>query len=98
MSQAYLAAAWPLPLPMSHKMVLVVLADLADQHGRATPIVAEICQRGSMSDRTVQAALAALERSRIVQRQYQAGRPTTYQLTSPAAWDVLVSHAGAQKA
>ena len=98
MSQAHLAAAWPLQLPMPRKMVLVVLADLADQHGRAAPTVAEICRRGSMSDRAAQLALAALERSRLVQRQYQAGRPTTYQLTSPAAWDVLVSHAGAQKA
>lgn len=57
MSIALMAAAWKSTLPMTEKMVLLCLADFANDEGVCWPAVGTIAAKCSCSDRTVQKAI-----------------------------------------
>lgn len=62
MSNRLLTIAWGVPLPTTKKMVLLRLADFADDNGRRVfPSVARLAHECGTSERTVQYALRDLE-------------------------------------
>lgn len=61
--------ALELPIPPTPKLVLVVLADYADDRGYAFPGVATIARRASVSDRTLTRVLADLESNGYIIRE-----------------------------
>jgi len=81
LSIRYLNAVWDLEIPPSQKMVALVLADHADEHGRSFPSVARMMRMSSMSDRTCQRSIQWLEDNGYLVREMRSGKSTVYRLT-----------------
>ena len=60
MSVRVMTAVWDIRLPDSEKIVLLALADCANDEGHCWPSMATLAKKCSKSDRTVQAAIKAL--------------------------------------
>jgi hypothetical protein len=60
MSVRVMTAVWAITLPDSEKLVLLALADCANDEGVCWPSMATLAAKCSKSDRTVQAAIKAL--------------------------------------
>lgn len=58
--------AWRQPLAPTHKLVLMALADAADDHGVCWPSVSTLARKCSVSSRTVQRALRVLMEQRLL--------------------------------
>jgi hypothetical protein len=71
---------WALDLPDSEKIVLLALADCADDTGYCWPGVALLSRKCSKSERTVQNALRALEVSGQLSRREVVGRSSEYMI------------------
>jgi hypothetical protein len=67
MSTTQTALVWPIQLPMSAKMVLVSLADQANDEGFCWPSIESLSVRTCMCERAVQKALRALEAMGLLQ-------------------------------
>lgn len=82
MSNAALNLAWPLSLPVSCKVTLARLADLADAADTCFPSVQLLVKHTGLSRRGVQKALAELERRHLIRRdeRHRSGS-TLYRLT-----------------
>ena len=81
MSIALMTEVWKLDLQAPRKMVLLALADNANDEGtNCFPSVATIVEKCSMSERTVQGHLQALEETGLIQRKERSGRSTHYTL------------------
>jgi len=83
LSVKWMAAVFELDLPSSHKLVLLVLADHADNDGRnAWPSVSLISKKTSLSERTVRASLVSLRDSKQISIEKGAtwDRPNSYRL------------------
>lgn len=76
---------WPLQMPPTPKAVLISLADNANDRGECYPSVATICKRTCLSERTVQGAIAWLEKHGAVKRSMERGRSTVYTI-DPSAY------------
>lgn len=81
MSFLVLNAAWKAPLPPMAKLVLVALADFANESGECFPSVGMMVERSGMSDRGVQKQIAELERLGYLRRAFRNGRSTLYTVT-----------------
>ena len=66
----------------SAKLVLLALADHADEHGHCWPGIARIEQRTGLSRSTVIRALAELETGRLIERTRRGTTSNSYTLTS----------------
>ncbi len=75
---------WPLQMSSTQKIVLLSLADQADQNGRCWPSVGTICKRTCLCERAVQSAISRLESDGHIRREHRHGRSTHYFVT-PAA-------------
>jgi hypothetical protein len=80
MSIRMMSAVWDLDLPDSEKLIMLALADWADDDGRCWPSIAQIVKRSSKSERTVQAALKSLEAKGALVRAMKPGCGTKYTL------------------
>ena len=81
MSIALMTEVWKLDLQAPRKMVLLALADNANDEGtNCFPSVATIVEKCSMSERTVQGHLQALEETGLIRRKERSGRSTHYTL------------------
>lgn len=81
MSIALMTEVWKLDLQAQRKMVLLALADNANDEGtNCYPSVGTIVEKCSMSERTVQGHLQALEETGLIQRKERSGRSTHYTL------------------
>lgn len=83
MSIQQMTRAWQLDLPMAEKMVLLKLADCADDRGsNAWPSVERLAKRCSVSVRKVQYVLRTLRTAGLIEVQAAPThrRPTTYRL------------------
>ncbi|WP_084215004.1 helix-turn-helix domain-containing protein [Sphingomonas sp. Ant20] len=78
MSVRIMTAVWSVTLPDSEKIVLLALADCANDEGLCWPSMATLAAKCSKSDRTVQAAIKSLVASGHMSRQEIAGRGCRY--------------------
>jgi hypothetical protein len=81
LSIRYLNAVWDLDIPTTQKMVALVLADHADEHGRSFPSVARMMKMSSLAERSVQNAINWLEENGHLVREMRCGKSTVYRLT-----------------
>lgn len=81
MSIRLMSAVWGLSLPDSEKIVLLALADCADDHGVCWPSIATLCRKVSKSDRTVQAAIKGLVSKGQLRRVEVPGKGCSYTVT-----------------
>lgn len=85
MSNRLMDLAWPLPIPPSPKVVLVALADQADDAGTCWPSIPSLCQRTSLGRTAVIEAVKWLEKAGLVSVSRDA-RCNRYVVT-PSAFD-----------
>ncbi len=78
MSVRIMSLVWTVRLPDSEKIVLLALADSANDEGLCWPSMATLAAKCSKSDRTVQAAIKSLVTSGHLSRQEIAGRGCRY--------------------
>jgi hypothetical protein len=79
MSIKLMSLVWELDLPPGEKLVLLALADQANDEGRQCwPSVDTIGQRSGQGERTVRRALASLEERGHLTRQHRDGTSTQY--------------------
>lgn len=90
MSVALMAEVWRMDLPTTDKMVLLALADAANDDGVAWPAVSSageaklpLCRKTSLSERAVQGAIRRLEKGGFLECRMRPGRSTVY-LVRPA--------------
>lgn len=60
MSIKLMSKAWDLDIPLADKMVLLALADSANEKGECWPSIEEVAKKASLSDRAVQKCLKHL--------------------------------------
>ena len=77
MSTIVMAACWPLFLPATEKVVLISLADQANDEGECWPSVGTICRRTCLGERTVQRSLRELEARGLLQV-FKSARKVVY--------------------
>jgi len=80
MSIALMTDVWRTKLPMTEKMVLLCLADYANDRGECWPAVETLAAKCSCSDRTIQKALKNLERWRFLQIERVTGRSNKFRV------------------
>lgn len=78
MSVRVMTAVWDLPLPDSEKIVLLALADCANDEGHCWPSMATLARKCSKSDRTVQAAVKSLVEGGHLTRREVLGKGCNY--------------------
>lgn len=84
MSTVILSACWPLDLSPSQKLVVISLADQANDEGVCWPSMASLTRRTCLSERAVRNALRDLEAGGYLRTHYREGRSSYYTVT-PAA-------------
>lgn len=83
MSIQAIAAVWDFPVTPQEKLVLLVMADHADERGGSVfPSVARIMQMSGLSERVVQRTTGGLIEVGLIEvvRAAQPGRPTEYRI------------------
>lgn len=75
-----MTAVWPLVLPRTEKFVLLALADNANDEGVCWPSIATLCKKTCTSEREVQRAIAALDKSGQLSRIMRAGTSPVYHI------------------
>lgn len=73
-----MTAVWSLQLPDSEKLVLLALADCANDEGYCWPSMATLATKCSKSDRTVQASIKALVNAGHLTRNEIVGKGCSY--------------------
>lgn len=74
MSIKVISQIWDCPLPTSEKMILLVIADHADEYGgNAWPSIATIARKSSMGERQVQRYVKSLVERGLLSCEKQAG-------------------------
>ncbi len=76
---------WPLKMRPPCKVVLISLADQANDSGLCWPSLSTLCARTCLSERAVQAALGELEAIGVVTRVFRHGHSTHYYV-NPAGY------------
>ena len=88
MSIKLMNKAWNTPLPLTHKMVLLALADASSDEGRCWPSILTMARKCGASDRTIQITIKALMKAGYLVKHARAGRSTLFQLL-PENWEEL---------
>lgn len=79
--------AWQVQLPSSDKLVLLALADNANDEGHCFPSVPTLMSKCGMGERTVQGVISRLKSAGHLTCHYRTGRSTVYTVhprTTPA--------------
>lgn len=87
--------AWSVPLPPPAKLVLVALADRADDAGKAWPFATELVERTGLAPATLTRHLGALVAAGLVTQQRRRRTSALYVVQEPA---LKVAAAGPSKA
>lgn len=83
MSLDLMKRVWLLEIPSTPKIVLLSLADQANEAGVCWPSQPQIARRCSLSDRAIRDQLSWLEQAKVIRRHVRAGVGTTFTLTLP---------------
>jgi hypothetical protein len=81
MSVRVMSAVWEINLPDSEKLVLLALADAANDEGVCWPSMATLVRKCSKSDRTIQAAIKGLCAAGHLIRDERPGKGCLYTVT-----------------
>jgi hypothetical protein len=81
-----MSAAFKAPIKSTPKLVLLALCDCANDQGECYPSVPTLMEKCSAGERTVQDAIALLEREGYMRREFRTGRSTVYWITDPRNW------------
>lgn len=81
MSVIWIARVWPLEIPATSKLVLLSLADQANDSGTCWPSQPQIAKRCSLTDRAVRIQIQFLEEAGMLTRAVKPGVGTTFVLT-----------------
>lgn len=80
-----MSAVWRMELPPSEKMVLLALADAANEDGVTWMAIRsrkagklDFIQKTSLSERTIQTAMKSLEEKGLLHREFRDGKGTIY--------------------
>ncbi len=73
-----MTAAWAIDLPMSEKLVLLALADNANDEGVCWPSVTSLVKKCSAAERTVRGAISSLAKAGHLTVHERAGRSNYY--------------------
>lgn len=84
MSNEALAWAWRVPCAPTAKLVLVALADRANEAGECFPSSRDIIERTGLAERTIRLALRELEAMGALRSEFRAGRSTIYVVSMTA--------------
>lgn len=76
-----MSAVWDLPMPPSEKLVLLALADWANDEGHCYPSIAKVARKTGVSERTVQRVLRDAEQANLIEREEVKGKGCKYRLT-----------------
>jgi len=98
MSVQFLSAAWATKVSdPAAKLVLVSLADHANDAGQCWPSVATLVACTELSERTVQRAIAKLVAQGVISRAFSKGHSTRYALRiTPVTVTPHPRHSGTQ--
>lgn len=77
---------WKTALHSTQKLVLLALADNANDQGECFPSISMLVQKCSLSDRAIQKAMGELESSNFLRRDIRTGQSTMYCITDPRTW------------
>jgi len=86
MSVMLMTEAFKSAIQSTHKFVLVALCDNANDQGECYPSLSTLCEKTSLSDRTVQKSLAWLEETGFIQRRERSGRSNYFYIADPRTW------------
>lgn len=75
-----MTAVWELELPHTEKLVLLALADNANDEGDCWPSITTISRKCGMHRATVMRSITELENRRLVVRSGEAGKTNSYRL------------------
>lgn len=78
-----MAAVWEMNLPAKDKLILLAIADCANDEGLAWPSVATIARKCGCDQRTVQRNIRNLEKLGIFDREEVAGKGCKYRFKTP---------------
>jgi len=78
MSIALMTVVWAIDLPDSQKLVLLALADAANDEGHCWPSMASLARKCSKGERTVQGVIKALETAGHITRRENPGKGCDY--------------------
>ena len=81
-----MSAAFKAPIKSTPKLVLLALCDCANDQGECYPSVPTLMEKCSAGERTVQDAIALLERDGYMRREFRTGRSTVYWIADPRNW------------
>lgn len=81
-----MSAAFKAQIKSTPKLVLLALADCANDQGECYPSVPTLMEKCSSGERTVQDAVSYLEREGFIRRDFRTGRSTIYWITDPSNW------------
>lgn len=76
-----MTSVWTLELGHTHKIVLLALADNANDEGVCYPSIATIIKKCGLSERCAQKVITDLELSGALHRELRDGRSTLYHIT-----------------
>jgi hypothetical protein len=79
-----MSSVWPLEIPPNEKLVILALADNANDAGECWPSMATLKLKTSLSERTIQRCLRELEAKSLVQVEARYGRSNVYVLSVKA--------------
>jgi hypothetical protein len=71
-------------IPATRKLVLLALADCANDQGECYPSIPHLVGKCSLAERTVQESIAQLEAQGMIRREFRTGRATVYWVTPNA--------------
>jgi DNA-binding Lrp family transcriptional regulator len=80
MSIRIMSAIWEIPLPPTEKLVLLALADAANDEGLCWPSIATIARKSGFSERSVQRSIRAAEGMGLITREEVIGKGCKYRL------------------
>jgi hypothetical protein len=78
MSVRVMSAVWAMDLPAKDKLVLLALADCANDEGIAWPSIATLARKCGCDERTIQRNLRGSELAGIIRREEVPGRGNRY--------------------
>lgn len=82
MSVSVSAVCWRVQLPAGEKLVLLCLADFADDDGTCWPGIELLMERTGMAERTVREHLKRLEAAALLERERRVGQSAVYRISA----------------